>query len=228
MRAPLEVYSQLPMSTLDGAQVNWRIPVGGAIVTIQPTYGSSASNSSSGGTAVETDGKPTLSLNASVEWGDWLARIGRVRSTSEMNLSLGPITLDYDMTDTFTSAGVQYDNGQAIVMAEVAQRRQNDAPAPLRRPLAKSDSWYVGAGWRVGKLLPMLAYGATKDKLTNDKIDSTSLSLRYDVITNVALKAQISRHMARDTRAFVNPAQSANKDYRDRVNVLSFGVDFVF
>src|SRR5690606_32482283 len=65
LRAPLEVYSQLPMSTLDGAQVNWRIPVGGAIVTIQPTYGSSASNSSSGGTAVETDGKPTLSLNAS-------------------------------------------------------------------------------------------------------------------------------------------------------------------
>lgn len=234
LRAPIDVYAQMPLTTLDGLQMNWRIPVGSAIFTIQPSYGTGHSNISSGGIVIDSDSSPTYGLNATVEWGNWLGRVGQTRGTTEIvDLQLSPFLplLNYDMKDKFTSAGVQYDNGQLIVMSEFAKRTQNDVPL-LGRPLAKTDSWYLAGGWRFGKWLPMVAYSETKDKLTDVKVDATAVSLRYDVVTNVALKAQITRHMARDSRAFVNAATSSafgtDADYNDRINVFSFGVDFVF
>lgn len=237
LRAPLDVYAHMPLSNLDGVQVNWRIPVGTAIITLQPSYGTAHSNISSGTVVIDADAKPAYSLNATLEWGDWLARVGQVRGTTGIeNVSINPFlpALNYDMKDKFTSAGVQYDNGTAVVMGEFAQRRQNDVPL-LGRPLAESDSWYLAGGWRFGKWLPMLAYSQTKDKLTDVKTDATSVSLRYDLMTNVALKVQVSRYKALDSRAFVSAAQdntllggSKDADYNDRVNVFSFGVDFVF
>lgn len=236
LRAPLDVYAQMPLSYLDGVQVNWRIPVGAAIITLQPSYGTSHSNISSGAVVIDADAKPVYSLNATLEWGDWLARVSQMRGTTAIdNVSISPFlpALNYDMKDKFTSAGVQYDNGTAVVMGEFAQRRQNDVQL-LGRPLAETDSWYLAGGWRFGKWLPMVAYSETKDKLTDVKTNATSVSLRYDLMTNVALKAQISRYKALDSRAFVNPAvvnpltATADADYNDRINVFSFGVDFVF
>jgi hypothetical protein len=236
LRAPIDVYAQMPLSNLDGLQVNWRIPVGSAIITLQPSYGTAHSNISSGAAVIDADAKPVYSLNATLEWTDWLFRVGQMRGTTGIeNLSLSPFlpALNYDMKDKFSNLGVQYDNGTALVMAEFAQRRQNDVPL-LGRPLAETDSWYVAGGWRFGKWLPLIAYSETKDKLTDVKTNATSVSVRYDIISNVALKAQVSRYKALDSRAFVNPAQVnpltgvADADYNDRITVFSFGVEFVF
>ncbi|MFT3856142.1 MAG: porin [Aquabacterium sp.] len=256
LRAPLSVYAGMPLSNLDGGQLNLRIPMSSAILTLQPSYGRSSYNISSGtptGVLVIKDrSKWVAGLNASLEMGDWLFRAGQVRSrTPDLSLDLlGPLTapLSYNMKDTFTTAGLQFDNGSAVVMAEWTKRKMSDLPVNgglsggeepfyqgsgyAGRPLAKTDAFYVGAGWRFGSVLPMLTYGRTRNLLTGVKNHELSASVRYDFMTNVALKAQVSRFNARDGQAFVTPAFSTplgtDADYNKKINVFSVGLDFVF
>lgn len=237
LRAPMSVYAQMPLTTLDGVQALWRIPMGPAIMTIQPSYGESAFNISSSGLPLKATSHPVASLNANLEFGDWLIRAGQVRGSSMLrNLVLSPFLagspLNHKMKDVFTSAGVQYDNGTAIVMAEWAQRKQNDidpsyfSGAPFNiggKPLAETRSWYAGGGWRFGKWLPMVVYGEAKNTLTSVKTHNMNFSVRYDLMNNVALKAQVSRYDGRDTAAFVVPDAA-----KGTVNVFAVGLDFVF
>lgn len=235
LRAPMSVYGQMPLRTLDGVQGLFRIPVGSAIISVQPSYGESAFNISAGGLPLKATSHPVVSLNSSIEFGDWLIRAGQVRGNSQLNgLVLNPalvsFPLDHKMKDVFTSAGLQYDNGKALVMTEWAQRKQNNIDPTYfpgfgigGRPLAESRSWYVAGGWRFGQWLPLLSYGETKNTLTKDKTHNLNASLRYDVMTNVALKVQYGRYDAKDSVAFVNADTT-----KTNVNVFAVGVDFVF
>jgi len=247
LRAPLEVYGRMPLTTMDGIQANWRISAGAAIIGFQAGYGKGHTNISSGATVIDTPSDWVSSLSAQVEWSDWLLRVGQVRSalpfSSPLLAGLGVTTpIEYTMRDTFTNLGLQYDNGQAIVLAEWASRKQNDMPMTqpalsglglfayqaglAGKPLAKEKMWYVGAGWRFGKLLPMVAHGSFKSDAATSQNDwtSTSISLRYDVANNVALKAQIGRHEAKDSSSFV----TADPTDPRSVTSLAVGVDFVF
>jgi predicted porin len=235
LRAPMSVYAGMPLTTLDGAQALWRIPMGPVILSIQPSYGESAFNISSGALVLKSTSHPVMSLNGSLEFGDWQVRAGQVRGTSQLtglvlNPALAGFPLDHKMKDVFTSAGLQYDNGTAVLMTEWTQRKQNDIDPSYfpgfgigGKPLAEGRAWYVAGGWRFGKWLPMLSYGENKNTLTSDKTHNTSLSLRYDVMTNVALKAQVSRYDAKDGAAFVQDDIT-----KSTVNVFAIGVDFVF
>jgi len=51
-----------------------------------------------------------------------------------------------------------------------------------------------------------------------------SASLRYDVVRNIALKAQVSRPQAANSTYWVTSDPTATQ----RVNVFSLGADFVF
>lgn len=263
LRAPLEVYAGMPLSNLDGVQLTWRENIGPAILTLQPSFGSSSNNISVGQggqplfVLAETS-KHVMSLNASLEYGSWTARVGQVRGTSPLSMDiLGPkfgTTLDpinYNMKDRFTTAGLQFDNGSALFMTEFARRRQNGlpgtppasystvtVPTPLSpttpvsmiyaaqlagKPLAASTAWYVAGGWHFSQFLPVLAIGQFKDDLTRTKYHSVDASLRYDVRSNVALKAQISSYDARDGNAFLNASTQSK-----HITVYAMGVDFVF
>jgi len=248
MRAPIEMYGRMPLTNMDGVQAVWRIPVGDAVFSIQPGYGKSNVNVTSGDLIVEGANKWVGHLSSQLEWGDWLMRAGQVRGVTPVNLNLLPTSLttipvSYDMKDTFSNVGVQYDNGKAIVMAEYAKRSQNNLPAAAPagyagmaegaylaglagKPLTKENMWYLAAGWRFGKWLPMVSYGSFENTSTvgTAKWDSTNVSVRYDVASNVAIKAQVGLHKAIDSTAFVS---TTDGDPRN-VTSLSVGVDFVF
>jgi hypothetical protein len=262
LRAPLDVYAQMPLTTVDGAQATWRIPVAQGTFSLQPTFGKSTSNTASGSNTAagqrtivpEGDPSTVVGLTATFEYGDWLARIGQVHSkinnASYDVLGIG-VPVVFTMEDKFTSLGLQYDNGKAVVMAELAVRRMNNMPdtGPASytgiaagpsitmetiyemmvggKPLAKTQHWYVAGGWRFGKLLPMIAVGQTTDQKADPQTSTRSLdvSLRYDLMPNVALKGQIGRYDSRNVMAFVMPTQA---DDKRTVTVASFGLDFVF
>lgn len=246
LRAPIEMYGRMPLTSMDGIQAVWRIPVGDAVFSVQPGYGKSSVNVTSKDLIVEGPNKWVAHLSGQVEWGDWLMRAGQVRGVTPVNLNLLPTSLttipvSYDMKDTFSNVGVQYDNGKAIVMAEWAKRTQNDLPATAPagyadyalgaylanlagKPLTKESMWYLAAGWRFGKWLPMISYGNFKATVNPTQWASTNLSIRYDVANNVALKAQIGRHKAKDSTSFV---MVSDTDPRS-VTSVAVGVDFVF
>ena len=252
LRAPLEVYAVMPLTHLDGVQALWRIPIGSSIFTIQPSYGQSEFNISALNLPLAAKAKKVSSLNLIFESGDWLFRYGQVKNTSNLEIPFAGNDFEsapYKMKDMFTSIGAQFDNGSAVVMAEMAQRRQNDMPidSPASyagipvddagttladvyaqqfsgQPLAKSRSWYVAAGWRFGTILPMLSVGAQKDQKTGVVTRNVNASVRYDLKTGVALKAQLGQYQRNDDVAFVTPVAD---DYR-KIRVLTVGVDFVF
>ena len=234
LRAPLEVYGRMPLTTMDGVQAVWRIPVGNAMISVQPSYGKAHTNISSGSVVIDSPSDWVASLSAQVEWSDWLLRAGQVRNNLPFSAPLlGPSpapVVSYTMKDKFNNVGLQYDNGTAIFMTEWASRDQNDIPASIPflggAPLTKENMWYAAAGWRFGKWLPMISYGSFKNTAPSspNKWDSTNLSVRYDAATNVAVKAQIGMHKAKDSSTFV----TANGTDPRNVTSLSVGVDFVF
>jgi hypothetical protein len=138
LRAPMEVYGGMPLTTLDGVQALWRIPVGPATITVQPSYGGSSYNLVASNLVIKSRATNVKSLNLMGEYGDWTVRYGLVIGTSK-NLQLGLLNaipgfsalppVEYDMKDRFTSLGLQYDDGTALFMAEWARRKQNNLPA---------------------------------------------------------------------------------------------------
>lgn len=88
-----------------------------------------------GGFPLAETAKDVKAINLSMEYGDWLARFGYVQSKTPFpfpdteDQGAGPLPgFNHDMKDKFTSLGLQYDNGQLLVMAEVAKRTQNNVP----------------------------------------------------------------------------------------------------
>jgi hypothetical protein len=137
------------------------------------------------------------------------------------------LSFPFSLHDSFTSVGLQYDNGTAILMSEWAQRTENSVPY-VNAPELQSRQWYVAGGWRFGKLTPLLTYGVFNPSasLVEPKgyYGTFSTSLRYDVVRNVALKAEISRAQAGNETYWLAPSATSN----ERINVYSLGADFVF
>jgi len=227
--APNEVYGAEPFETLDGGQALWHVALGPVGLDLQGAYGSTSQTVQAAGVSYDVSAKSAYNVSAAVSYQDFLVRIAETLVSYPQTLPLGPTTIvNYMNHDKFLSAGFQYDNGTAIVLAEWAKRSENAAPL-VNLPLSAQTGWYVAGGWRFGKLTPLVSYavGKPSESLTNPGVATyrtPSISLRYDVVTNVALKAQLSRAQAANSAYWTD----GNLNSSDRVTVFSLGADFVF
>ncbi|MDO9006119.1 MAG: porin [Aquabacterium sp.] len=243
LRVPPLVYSMLPYSTVDGIQVGYRHSIGPAVASVQVSHGRSRAeisalgefppNSGSGLFAesrLDTRSPKVTNINLMLEWGDWTARIGQVKSDVEMTIDIpappfggplsglpGPV-----FKDTFTGFGLQYDNGQVVAIAEHVKRKT--------KPQQSFDAtaWYVGGGYHFGSVLPYVIIS----KFTGDSpgAESTTkgaaVGVRYDFASNLALKAEFARYDANNSLIFtdaVSPSVMGKK-----AKVISVALDFVF
>jgi hypothetical protein len=154
-------------------------------------------------------------------------RIAETKVVTEVSLPLSATdTLNVLNSDNFLSLGMQYDDGRALFLAEWTKRTEPIFPQ-LGVPIAESKQWYVGAGWRYMKVTPMLIYGkfnSTTSVVTPPgNMGTLSASIRYDILSNVALKFQISRPEVSNGDYFIDPNYASTQ----RVNVYSIGADFV-
>jgi hypothetical protein len=224
----VEVYSQLPFDYVDGGQVAWQKALGQFVVALQSSYGSTSGVFETGALTIRSNSKDILNVAASVAYGDLLLRVAQTSLNVPTSLPLSANTsVNYQLHETFLSVGAQYDNGKAVVIGEWAKTKQNNAPV-LNEPLAASSQWYAAAGWHFGKFLPLVTYGNVKEQQSllyaPSRFGSWSGSLRYDVKTNVALKAEVSNAQAGNNTYWVTPNTASNA----HVNVYSVGVAFVF
>lgn len=228
-RAPNDVYGSLLFQHLDGAQALWHVNEGPVGLGLEACYGSIKEQVLSAGVQYSTTVKDAYNVAATLEYGDLLFRVARTSLNIPESLPFSPTYIvNYLLRDKYTSVGLQYDNGKAVVLSEWVRSSQNLVPG-LTIPASASSQWYVAGGWRFGKLTPLLSYSAYKPKQSlvvpaDASYGSWSASLRYDVVRNIALKAQVTRAQAGDDQYWVipNPASSA------RINVYSLGADFVF
>jgi hypothetical protein len=202
--------------------------LGPIILNLEVSYGSTQGTFETGTLTIVSHSKDMLNTVGSIEYGSFLLRVARTSLNVPTTLPLtSTFSVSYQLHENFTNIGIQYDDGKALVLGEWAKTAQNLAPV-LNEPLTASSQWYLAGGWHFGKFLPMVIYGNSKDQqaiLSTPKTYGTwSANLRYDVTTSIALKAEISRPQATNGQYWITP----NPNSTARVNVYSFGADFVF
>lgn len=228
MNAPNEVYGDEPFQYLDGGQARWKISAGPVNIKLTGAFGSTSQGISINGVQLNVQAKTAFNVAAAIDYGNMLLRVSETGGDSPFSLALSPaLTVATTTKDRFSAVGFQYDDGKALVLSEWAKRTQNNIPL-INIPLAASTQWYVAGGWRVGSWTPMATYGVAKGEHSlsdpQGSFGTWSVMTRYDVARNIDLKVQISRPQDSNSRYFLAPSPTTTQ----RVNVLSFGVDFVF
>lgn len=228
LRVPPLVYSMLPISTVDGGQAGYSHSIGPAVGSVQVTHGRSGSGifvtsavPTPGPTlylptTIESKNKRVTSVNGTLEWGDWTARLGQVNSDVQFTIPGAPA--DTIFKDKFTGLGLQYDNGKAVVIMEYVQRK-------TKPKTFDSDAWYVGGGYRFGEVMPYVLVSRYRPE-TGNKSKGVAGGLRYDFAKNIALKGEFARYDTNGTLIFTDAVTPAIVD--KKVNVVSVALDFVF
>jgi hypothetical protein len=226
--APNEVYAAEPFEYLDGGQVLWHVNLGPVGLDLEGAYGTTSQTLQVSGAPFDLDAKSVYNVAAALTYESFLVRVADTKASVPFTLPLGPTTtVSFMNQDKFLSAGFQYDDGKAIVLSEWAKRSEPNAPI-VNLPLTIATQWYVAAGWRFGKWTPLVSEATYKTGLALLYSEATyttpSASLRYDIVSNLALKAQISRPQAGNGLYWAAASTTSN----ERITVASFGVDFVF
>lgn len=196
-RPSTEVYETLPASSFTGIDAIIPIEIGDAIVTLQPLFGQSeiAARDSSPEYG-KVDLNNLLGLAGSLQYDDFTFRVSYLVAEAENsgNLRLSPSVDGED--GTFAGIGIQYDNGSLIVLAEGTQ-------VTLDGKYSDTQSMYSLVGYRVNSMTPYLMASNVSTQDDNERqglqtalysYERTTYSagLRWDVLTNIALKFDLS------------------------------------
>jgi hypothetical protein len=226
--APNDVYDAEGFEYLDGGQVLWRHSLGGLQLNLEATYGQTAGTFDVAGFELSAKSSSTFNTALSLSWGNLLVRYAYSDLNTAASLPLSPAQIvDLKVHDHFHCLGLQYDDGNALLMSEWTKRKEDNLPG-LNEPVANDTSWYAAAGWRFGKFTPLAMYSAlhiTQSLLQSPASYHTwNAILRYDVRRNLDLKLQLSRAQAANDAYWI----SSNRASNEYVEVYSFGTDFVF
>jgi hypothetical protein len=180
IRPPVEMYSQVPLEHVDGADVVYQNSFGDTTFTAQLALGTT-SEKNKGGYTVEA-GKLS-SINLVAEHGPFTFRFGRTDTTINIEDSanitkvagglrkyganpalntaygLNAAANSIEVKDTkasFTSVGMVMDWKNIVVQAEFGKRASDSLS------IADTSSWYTMFGYRIGKFLPYYNYGSSK------------------------------------------------------------------
>ncbi len=172
LRAPNEMYSQVPFESVDGVDLTWQHGFGDTTVTTQVTYGRAKGKLAYG---LRAEGEQLLALNVVAEHGPFTLRVGRtdakitvtgwttlagllntLRTTgTAYNLpQLGTFANELEARDkdaSFTSVGLGMDWNNIVLQGEFAKRKTDTY-------VNDTTSWYAMGGYRFGKVLPYVMH----------------------------------------------------------------------
>lgn len=229
VRVPTMVYGLFPVSSVDGGQALYRQRTGAVNWTFTVSGGNGVRVSDT------SENAHLLQASALAEFGDWALRYGYVQGATTLDVLPGMPEVRF--REKFHNVAAQYDNGSVFATAEYVMRTTD--PQVLNM-----SGWYVTAGTRLGKWTPYATVSHTSVAGDNEpiayvmgfpvrlltsanKAKGVAAGLRYDVATNVALKAEYGHYDGRSPFAFRPPAGGLlTEDHT--VNTLSLGLDFVF
>jgi hypothetical protein len=270
MRPPIEMYGQAPIENVDGADVNWQHAFGDTNVTVQAFGGTSRGKLyiPTGGGSIAKHQSPVFGAALTAEYGPFTARLAHARAQIEVN-NLAPINavtdalgrtgvpsmiqLANDLTlkggkrMSFTEIGFTMDYKNIVLQAEYAQRRAHE---PVYIP--ETNSGYLMAGYRFGKVLPYYTHayykgagssvtvptvpaahplaptlGAIRGLLVSPEQKTDLVGMRWDFAKNLALKVQID-HVQPQVKGGSLILPTGVPTYNKSVNVYAAGIDFVF
>ncbi len=177
MRPPVELYAQVPLESIDGADVNWQHAFGDTNVTVQAVVGTSSGKLFLPATAsVAKYRAPAMGVSVSAEYGPVTLRYAHMRTTLHSDdivpintltatlaaVGFKQLAADFGVSGAgkklkFDAVGMTVDWNNILLQGEFGARRAID---PVYIP--QSDSWYLMGGYRFGKFVPYYAHASTK------------------------------------------------------------------
>ena len=181
VRPPAEVYSLVPISTSDGLDASYRLQLGAATNSIQVTVGREDKRFP----GVTAKARELMTVVNTIEHGYSTLRLsyGRARITiSDFDplfdafRQFGPegtaLADKYNVNDrlmAFIGVGAGFDPGPWFVLGEWSQ-------VDGKSIFGRKSAWYIGGGYRLGKLTPYAAYAAAKaDNLSDPGLALSNL-----------------------------------------------------
>lgn len=174
IRPPIEFYSPLPLSRMEGGDLLWRPKTGSVSWLIQPYYGESHLHMPESRIAEISD---IWGINVSASVDDFTFRLGFVQlsltidspRTAEITQTFNRLCLVdaiacmqkntllvKDKRVSFGSLGVTWDNGDYFLSGELGKRDTETV-------ILDSTSWYVSAGTRIREFTPYATYSSYKN-----------------------------------------------------------------
>lgn len=179
------------------------------------------------------------------------ARANQGQLGAELTQALIDAVTTDDTKATFSGIGFTVDRDNVVAAAEFTKRKVK------KGYIADTTGWYVMGGYRVGAFLPYVSFSKLKVDdpnaaapsgagalttsaqliLNTQKISqrTTSVGVRWDVMRNVALKAQYDRvsKPANSNGLFLvaDPTTASGQSFLNNkkdVNVFTVSMDFVF
>lgn len=238
VRPPVDVYRMLSVTSNDGVDVTFRKKFGPVTNTVNAWVGGSEFTFPNG-TAEGLEGRANnvQGITDTVEIGDLSLRATHIRAKltfpSVAALKNIPVPMFQAIGRSgdhapikFYQLGAMYDTGSWYATGEVAKVAFDFTGG--------QDAWYVQGGYRVGDFTPYATYATVSQRETPASptlrpIDqrTASLGVRYDIMSNVALKLQYDN--VRATKTGPGTLSNVQAGYTPGTNnVISASVDFVF
>lgn len=207
LRPPGEMYSQVPLNSIDGIDGTYQLSLGETSLTTQLALGVTKAKVATGpDSIVHVEGKSIVALNVVAENGPVTVRFGRAETKLTINDSTSQNTLFaalraagtgyrftqlnaladelavHDKKASFTSVGLGLDWNSILVQSEYAKRKTDSY-------LSDSTSWYVMAGYRFGAFLPYYSHASLKpDSRVNNTVPA-SCPVGYPAACTPTLRA---------------------------------------
>lgn len=242
-RPPVDHFGILQLTHIDGGDVTFKQPVGSDLMLLKLYAGRSSSKIYLiDDLSADFDVDSVYGGHVDYETGPWRFRTSYTEVHSDVGFSgsvadqieqIPFLALDADtvLGDIFGfdrirlfSLGTLYDRGplQVQVMWNRSQTSRHEG---------QIDSGFVSVGYRIDRVTPYVVASRVETSSTNpDNSDinqrTWSLGARYDVTTNMALKAQFDRI---DTRSPGFLWRQDDSDWNGGwSSVFSLGLDFIF
>jgi len=184
--------------------------------------------------------------------GPWQLRIGRsqirfkhqqpLREAAGFDiLAAAPELSVVGRKATYDSLGIAYDEGRLQVQGQISRIRYDTAA------YEDTDAGYLTFAYRVGQATPYLGYSRTRSSaarlttpmpaplaagirnfMAQTHADQATITLgtRWDMMQNMALKAQLDMVRGKHDSRF--PQRNSEADWDGRLNVFSLTLDFIF
>lgn len=253
VRPPGDYFWYLPFYTIHGADAALTVPIGESLLRGKVFYGLSNGKIPLAGEQWDIGGSPMLGGYLEFQHGPWQIRGSYANIRFERDLPIAQVLgkmnppLPLSSTDAaflktrdtrthYYSLGLVYDQGpwQGQFMLNHIEQGTN--------ALENSDGGYALLGYRVGTVTPYLGYSWVRSKergsapspiaqyvMQDSHSDqkTTFVGLRWDVASNLALKAQWDA--IRGDASSIFPYRRDNRAKWDgTMDVFSLALDFIF
>ena len=254
IRPPVEVYGNVPITSYDGVQYTNFSNIGDVDFEFSIRVGGFDEDVMLGGAMTNIKSKTYWGVNTKLFYDDLTVRLSYAQPTISMDNpamegffntveGMGGADVIKDLRNDevkidFYSLAIHYDSLNWLVFSEATLIERDSSP------LSEQTSYYVGAGYHIGKWLPTLTFSSREEDARTDLIGDTAdpvvmgmvtgfvegfvaeqetitLSLRWDFHKAAALKFEVQQIKPKsDTSGLFDVIET---DY-DNDSVMLYGI----